>query len=412
MQFLVALTVTLPAVAENLPTSSSTDWTITLSAALKETFDSNVYLQDQTSRAQRESLVTTLQSQLIAKWNGSSWLNAALCYQPEANWFHAETSENFVLQRAVLNLSGRGDDISYESATSLVLINGDSASLIWTGPGGAPATGAATVRDRRDATVYRSSFRVTREFGDWFARPVATFYLHDFQTDQRAIPGYQSFVDRGEVTVGADLGRRFGAWSAWSGYRYGVQNQARLLQFPEEYDSTFHRILFGAEGSLATWLKFNVTLGPEFRRYGDKVHPTFGARDEFNIYVDASCILTPTAKDTLGFLAKRFEQPGASGRAAYEDSTYEITWRHKFNAAWTAGLSGRAYGTAFLKPAQRDDWILSQSAFLNWTINQNWNAELSYAHESGETTTPGASGREYERHLVALGLRYNFGGWP
>src|SRR5690606_11888828 len=123
-------------------------------------------------------------------------------------------------------------------------------------------------------------------------------------------------------------------------------------------------VLFGIEGRFTSWLKGSVNLGPEFRRYGNKVHANFGDRDELNFYVEANLTLTPTDADEITLLAKRFEQPGSSGRAAYEDSTYEIAWRHKFCDTWTVGLCGRAYGTAFLKPAQRDDWIFSESVFV------------------------------------------------
>lgn len=406
--FLVLLTVAWSSAGESLISTNAASWKISATATLKETFDSNVYLQDEANLARRESLVTSLRSQFVMRWMESPVGNATISYQPEAHWFHSESSENFVLQRAVMDLSGRATDTGYEFITSAVLIDGDSSGLIWSGPGGAPATGAATVRDRRDAAVYRSSLRITQNFGAWFARPVATFYLHDFQTDHRATPDYQSFVDRGEVTAGLDLGYRGESVVLWIGYRYGAQEQARLLQFPEEYDSRFHRVLFGIEGRFTSWLKGSVNLGPEFRRYGNKVHANFGDRDELNFYVEANLTLTPTDADEITLLAKRFEQPGSSGRAAYEDSTYEIAWRHKFCDTWTVGLSGRAYGTAFLKPAQRDDWIFSESVFVNYRLRKSLDMELSYTHESGETTTPAASGREYRRHLVAIGVRYQF----
>lgn len=406
--FLALLTLPRPTNAQSLPKHEPAPWQFAASATLKETFDSNVYLQDQTPLARRESLLTVVQPQVSAKWQATPEFTAALAYQPEATWFHSEPTEDFVLQRAAATFSGRVGRTSYESATTVVAIAGDSAGPTWTGLGGAPATGGAAVRDRRDAAVYRTSLRLTQELGKWFVRPNAAFYLHDFQTDQRATPGYQNYVDRSEVTAGLDTGRRLGALTMWAGYRYGVQEQARLLQFPEQYDSRFHRILAGWEGDPAGWLKFNLTLGPEFRHFGSRVPTSFGDRHRLNFFLDASLTLLPTPDDTLTLSGRRFEQPGFSGRGVYQDSTYDLCWRHKFNQTWTAGVSGRAYGTAFLKPVQRNDWIFSQSTFLNWAPRPDVNVEISYTHETGATTTPNAAGREYTRHLVTLGLRYNF----
>lgn len=403
--------LTLGAVSpgQNLPGGTNFTGQFYAVAGSKETFDSNVYLQDQTDQARRESLVTSLQAHAGLKWGNASNFAASLTYQPEANWFHSERTEDFYLHRVGAALAGATGPAAYEFTASVVVIDGDSVGPTWTGPGGAPATGGTVVRDRRDATVTRGNFRVTRNWGGWLVRPGGSFYRHDFQTEHRDPGGgYQNYVDRSELTFGGDLGRSLELATVWMGYRFGRQEQARLLQFPEEYDNRFHRILFGAEGRLADPLKFAVTVGPEFRRYGEKVPADFGRRDELNLFVDARFTFAPTPRDTVTAEVRRFEQPGASGRAAYEDSTYELGWRHQFHRDWVAGVGGRAYGTAFLKPALRNDWIFSQSAFLNWSLNRKLDAEFSYTHESGRTRTPNATGREFERHLVSIGLRYNF----
>jgi hypothetical protein len=396
--------------AMNAQTNAS--WKFSSAVGLKETFDNNVFLQSETVQANRESIITTLLPQCGGSWNPTPAFNAALSYSPEVTWFHSESSEDFVLHRTALNLSGRMNQTSYEANTTVVCINGSSVSPTWTGAGGAPAVGGPAVRDRRDAAVYRSSLRLTQELGKWLVRPAATFYVHDFQTQHRSTPGYQNFVDRSEFTGGLDLGRRLPPLTAWLGYRFGVQDQARLLQFPEEYDSTFQRVLLGWEGAPLSWAKFNFILGPEFRRYANTVPTTFGDRDRVNLFMDASLTLTPTKCDLLTFSVKQFEQPGFGGRSGYNDLTYDAAWRHKFNNSLTAGVGGRIYNTDFLTPVMRDDWLYSGSAFLNWNINKQWNAEASYSYESGQSKVANTSGREYTRHLVSLGLKYNVLFWP
>lgn len=68
----------------------------------------------------------------------------------------------------------------------------------------------------------------------------------------------------------------------------------------------------------------------------------------------------------------------------------------------------RAYNTDFLAPVVRNDWVLSGNALVNYTLAARWNAEMSYVYERGLTRTANASGREYERHLIALGIKYTF----
>jgi hypothetical protein len=408
----VALLLVLPAWASaqtNSPAKPS-PWKFGASVGVKETFDSNVYLQDQTPQANRESLVTTILPQVAATWKPGAAFSAALTYSPEVTWYHSESSEDYVLHRGVLNLSGKLDQTAYDWTTTAVLIDGSSIGPTWTGPGGAPAAGGPAVRDRRDAAVYRSNLRVTQTVGEWLVRPAATFYLHDFQTVQSAAAGYQNYVDRSEFTGGLDAGRRIKSLTAWLGYRFGVQDQDQLLASPVQYDSTFHRVLFGLEGAPLSWLKFNVVLGPEFRHYDDKDNklPVGFDPDRVLLFVDSSLSLLPTKADTVTLSIKQFQQPGFGGRSAYTDLTYDLGWRHKFNATWTTGLSGRAYNTDFLAPVSRDDWIFSGSAFVNWAVTKKLNAEASYTFESGESMIPNTSGREYTRHLVALGVKYVF----
>jgi hypothetical protein len=383
-------------------------WKLSGSIAVKELYDSNVYLQSQTSLANQESLVTTVIPQIVGNWNPSPALNAVLSYTPEVAWYHSESSENNVTHRGLLNLSGRADKTAYELGGTVVLIDGSSIGPTWTGQGGAPAAGGIPVRDRRDATVYRSNFRLTPQLGRWFVRPAATFYFHDFRTEQSSATGYQNYVDRSEVTGGLDLGVRLSSVSVWAGYRYGFQDQAQLLQYPEVYDNTFNRVLFGVEGTLVSWLKMNIVLGPEFRRYGAQVPATFGDHNVLNVFADASLTFLPTKQDTMTLSVRQFQQPGFSGRSAYDDLTCDLAWRHKFNDSFTVGASGRAYNTDFLYPVIRDDWIYSGSAFINWCITKQWNVEASYSYEAGESLIVNTSGRDYSRHLVALGLKYNF----
>jgi hypothetical protein len=384
-------------------------WSYAVSATIKGSFDSNVYLQSLTPLANESSLVTAVGGDLKGTWKSADTINVSLAYRPELVFYHSESSEDHVNHRALLDLRAALGASLIEFGNQLHWIDGSRVGPTWTGPGGAPAAGGPGVRDRRQAAVWRSRLSWTQALESWFVRPLATVYLHDFHTEHRATAGYQNYVDRNEVTAGLDLGRRLSdTWSASLGYRFGQQRQAQLLDFPERYNNTFHRVLAGVEGNIATRVKLNLTIGPEFRRYGNHVPIAFGDHDRLNLFFDATAVLRPTDRDTFTLSARQFQQPGFSGRAAYDDLLAELAWRHRLSQTWTIGVGGRAYNTDFLAPVIRDDWIFSANALLNWAVAPRLNAECSYQFEDGQTRDWNAAGRTYARHLVALGLRYDY----
>lgn len=390
------------------PSARSARWGVGLTSAVREAFDSNVFLQDETQAGDHASFVTTWLGQATGTWTSAPW-KARLGYQPEASFFHAEPTEDFFAHRAQAELSFDRGGTRAELSGSAALFDGDSEGPTWTGPGGAPATGGPAIRDRRDAAVYRGGLRLTQAWGPWLVRPTATGYDHDFRTAQRIAPGYQNYVDRKEFTVGADFGNRLAPpLSVGLGYRYGEQDESPLLGFPEEYDSRFHRLLGWVEGRVLPWLDVAVSAGPEMRRYGDRVPASFGDHDEANFFVDASLTLTPGKSDKVTVSAKQFEQPGFGGRSAYEDLTFDVGWRHGLTKRWTVGVGGRAYNTDFLAPVVRNDWVLSVHGLVQCNLTQALAAEGSYQFEEGSTEDPQASAREYTRHLVSLGLKYTF----
>jgi hypothetical protein len=387
---------------------STNSYSFTASLALKESADSNVYLQSTTPLANQESMVTSVLPQAGFSWKPQAAFNATVSYAPEFVSFHAEPDEDFALHRVGLTLGGALDQVTYECINTVVLIEGNDLSPTWTGAGGAPAAGGPAIRDRRDAAVFRNTSRVKWSAGEWMFRPGAAVYVHDFQTRQSLAPGYQNSVDRNEVQLGVDFGHSVGAdLVGFAGYRFGIQDQAQLFQFPEEYDNKFHRFLLGAEGKWLKWLKANLSLGPEYREYAESVPAGFD-RTEWNLFVDASLTVAPSQTDTITASIKQFEQPGFGGRSAYEDLTYDLGWRHRVDEKLIIGLGGRAYNTDFLDPVKRNDWVLSPHVLANYTFSKSLSAELSYVYEEGISRVPDTAGREYSRHVVAMGLKYVF----
>ena len=171
---------------------------------------------------------------------------------------------------------------------------------------------------------------------------MATSYYHDFLTDQRHEPAsglyyYENYVYRQDVNGGVDVGYDVGKETFLVlGYRYGQQDQGELLGERSPYNSKYHRILAGVEGSPVKWLKLNVPARPGI--------PPLRPRHTHHFWPERIAVLRrcfrhglPTKADTVTFRWTRYEQPAFSSQSVYEDIKYDLPWRHKFCDQFTAG---------------------------------------------------------------------------
>lgn len=375
-------------------------------ATLEQSYDTNVMLESVTDLAEIESWVTALSANLGAEWRATSGSSARLGYAPTWTQFSARGSEDSIAQRLTASLSGKTLGATYAVQGSAAFVDGSHDSVVFAGTGGAPATGGATVRDRRDQGVYRGSFRAEWKRDDWFARPVASLYIADFRTRQSAQPGYLNHVDRDDLTAGLDLGRTLKSGvSAYLGYRHGGQDQDKLLAHPEEYDNSYDRILAGLDGKLAPWLSVALAAGPELRRYGPRVHASFPDRELTLLYLDAIATATVSRTDVVAVQAKQFQQLSFAGRGAFDDLNVDLAWRHTFSPHASAGLTLHAYNTDFLKPACRDDWLWTARAQGSYALSDTWTVEASLLLERGDSAIAEMPGREYDRSVTSLSLR-------
>ncbi len=376
---------------------------------VEETFDSNVYLQSTTPRADLSSWVTSVGASLDLATRPGAERTASFSYAPAWTVFHSARLEDFTAHRfsASTQVPVSGGKVSAQASAGF--IDGDDESLVWTGVGGAPAVGAPSVRDRRDQAVYRASIRSEWTSGHLLIRPTGTFYWGDFQTAHRATAGYQNFVDRGDFAVGADVVTTLAPkLLSGLGVRVGGQEQARLLDYPEEYDNRYVRVLALLEGPVARWCSVALSVGPEFRHYGEHVHATFEDRSLTNLFVDASVTFTPTKGDSVVFVARQFQQMSSSGRGAFDDRNLDLAWRHTFSPHASGALVLHAYNTEFLRPAVRDDWVYTARLQGVLTLTEGWTLDASVVLEEGASDIPHLSGREYTRQAVSLALRTRF----
>ena len=407
----------------SLTAGAVTNLTYKAEVTVKESFDGNVYLQDEipspavTSavRPFQESFVTSVTPRVALEYDPCAAFGVSLGYAPEVTFYHAAPSEDYVAHRGNVAFRGAVEEAPWEQANSFIWIDGSDECLVFGGPGGAPAIGGVPIRDRRAAFVYRGGFKAAWTFNErWFIRPVATAYVHEFFTKQfdSRLPqfaGYENYVDRNDVNGGLDAGVRIADNTrVFAGYRYGYQDEGHLITEPGiEYDNRYHRVLFGIEGRPVPWLRLAVVLGPDFH------HSTAVTRTNFNgnytvLFVDSTVTILPTAQDSIALTMRQYTQPAFASCSIYQDTTYDLTGRHKFDERWAGAAGFRAYVGDWRAPVRREGWIYNVSGSLSCAFNDRISAEAAYSYDWADSVVPNTSGREFTRHLGSLSVKCIF----
>jgi hypothetical protein len=408
-------------------------------ATVKETYDSNIYLQDNAPtaanvaaaraagfrpvEANKGSMVTTLTPKVGLDYKPGAAFNLSAAYSPEIALYTSAEDEDYVTHRGTLNFNGQVDQTAWELLNTATYIQGSRQGPTFARPDDIPAIGGIPLRDRRAAFIFRNGFRLTQTVGDWFFRPVASAYIHDFQTDQhyqasKTQFSYENYVDRQEISGGLDVGYDVGRKTFLvAGYRYGRQDQFTLpgaggTTLHSTYGNAFHRILLGVEGSPASWLKLAVLAGPDIRRF-DSGTPAGFNRNNMLVYWDASATVLPDQCDTLTLKSTRYEQPAFSSFSMYQDIKTDLAWRHKFNDQFSAQIGFTLYIGDWQQPVNRDDWIYTPSAALDYNFNKHLSTELSYSYDWVDSKVPASvepltDSHEFTRHLVSLAVKYTF----
>jgi|YelNatPaOPRAMG01_1025707.scaffolds.fasta_scaffold03292_9 hypothetical protein len=409
--------------------------------SIKETYDSNVYLQDTAptntaSRAfpaKKDSWVTTLTPRVGLDYKPDPVFNLSAFYAPDIVFYHDADSEDHYAHRVGLTLGGKTDDLAWDQVNSFTYIDGSHLGALFARPQDVPAVGGIPLRERRDSLMYRGTARLTWTIGKVFLRPVGFGYLHDFRTTQllrnqvqarfgNAPYVYVNEYDRRDLNGGLDLGYKV-AEKTWlvAGYRYGRQDQFRgpsvfdpdrMADSP--YDSVYHRLLVGVEGAPVSWLKLAVLAGPDIRDWQHTTPAGFN-RSEILYWVDATATVLPTKADTIVLLNRRYEQPAFTSQSVYEDITYSISWKHKFDDHWTTTAGFQIYIGDWQAPVSREDRIYTPSASVTYAY-KHLAVELAYSYDWVQnkagavpgTQTAFAEGREFTRHMVSLVGRYSF----
>jgi Putative beta-barrel porin 2 len=378
-----------------------------VSVTLSEWFDSNVFLQDVTSQAHRQSMVTAVAPFFGLEWNPQPEFHLAANYSPNVVRYASDPTEDHTDHRGNLNFGGQFGDATYEVLNSATWIDGSRQGVTYTGPGGAPAIGGIDVRDRRQALNLKQSFKLQYPIGDWFLRPVGGWYMNDYKTAYSSAPGYENYASRDDINGGVDIGYKvYEKTYAVVGYRAGHQDQAALPGSPLEYSNDYNRFVFGGEGSPLPWLKFALLAGPEIHYYGPNTTAGF-YNNQSQLYVDFSATVTVGKADSVVLSAKRYTRPGYTGRSMLTECLCDALWKHKFTEALSANLGFTAYLADYF-PTCRDDDIYTPAVGLAYQFNKHFSAELRYSYDVANSEVPNTDAREFQRQIAMLSLRYTF----
>lgn len=389
-------------------------WLTELSLEVRESFDSNVYLQKVTEQANQGSLITTIHptigikvKDLFLDSSGDDLNNAfTFKYSPSVNIYHAEPSEDHTLHKVNTAFGGKNDEWTWKIANMFLYTDGSMEAPIYTGPG-TPAIAHFQVRDRREAIQNRGNVMVRYDIDDeWFIRPKASTVLYDFMAHQRqGLAGYQNYVDRYGVQGGADVGYKFIPNTYFTvGYQFGHQQQSRLSWIATDADNTFHQVLFGIEGKPWDWLKVNIVGGPDFRFYENQIAAGFD-QSPTKSFVKAVLTATITEDDTLTFKTHRLTWLSSAGRVPYEDIKYTLIYKHNFEDVVTLSALAQAYNGDTDQPWFSEDYIYTLGTGLVWHIDDYWSAMVDYSFDHAETENNNGAfpGREYQRHIISVG---------
>lgn len=403
-------------------------WLSELSVTTKESYDSNVFGTDtdKPGSSPRVANVSSWVTSVTPKvaFNFSSLLDyskdeektidtLSLSYAPEVARYHEAATENYEAHRINTQVKGKVESFSYNFENALTFIVGNRNTPLYNQ---VSCYGSGLVRERRDQIQDRAKLCLRNDWDQIFVRGVGSVTYYDLNTYQynnnlATYSGYQDYVDRYEVNGGADAGYKITKDFALTfGYRHGYQYQQTYSWVDVNSTNDFNRVLAGLEGKPFKWLKVEFQGGPDFHYY--ETQKQVGHADELTrAYLDGSATAEITSKDALVFRVKQWQWVSSTGICTYEDKTFDFTYRRKLLDRLSASFGYTILGATYDAPTVRSDWQYTYSVGLKYDINEHLSVTGDYSfiqgvNESDISNLP--PGREFDRHLVCLGVKATF----
>ncbi len=395
-----ALLATAAAAAE--PASAGPAWETVAGASIG--WDSNTYLAEFGPLANRESAVGTAFARIGAKFTSG----LALSWSATATEFSDESDEDNLKQTLGASWTRKLDRLAWSAVTEFALVDGDDRGVDY-GFGVGSAFSTAAPRERRDQWQNKTDLSLRHDTPAGFVRAVGKLQYWDMRT---AAANGCNYVDRHDVQGGVDLGRSLGGTGpeVYLGYRRGHQFQdddaaPAALAAPAGASNRYERALVGVDGSPVKSLKVAAQVGWTGHDYDAEY--AGDAREE-GVFTDAVLTWSVTKSDELQFKTGQARTISTTGKNSILSTTHQLSWKHTFNAAWTAALCGRL-AEAEYAPFPRDDIDYTALASLTWNATDALACTLAFSQDWGRNHLNQLAGlaearREFDRAFVSIGV--------
>jgi opacity protein-like surface antigen len=364
----------------------------------------------------------------------------SLIYQPDKATYSQASGEDFTAHRINTTLKGKSGSLSF-SLDDAFLYN-DGSKL---GPtyalnqlAGAAANqndkyrnslAHAPARERRNQVQDRYTAFVQYDTRYVFFRPISALNFIDmrtqlFNTSLAPHEGYQDYVGRYDVNVGADLGFKVAPnWAVTLGYRDGYQYQgqyAPAINSDQHFSSNhYQRLLLGVEGRL-DWLGVKLTAGPDFREFNPDT-PISDLRTT-RYYGEAAVIANLSKTQSLTLNYKDYIFVSSTGLVPYEEYTCSLLYHWSVTRRLGVDLGAKLFehnytlgnDTAGSAPSLREDLDYEGQGGITFAFTPRLVASLSYTYDDGRNglgSLPAKYAptyRDFEEGVFSAGLQYRF----
>lgn len=402
-------------------------WLTELSITTKEVYDSNVLGTD-VNRASTFPKVANISSWMTSVTpkvavNFAPFLELdkgdkavevlSLSYAPEVVRYYDAATENHEAHRIGTQIKGKVDSFSYSVDNAFMYLDGSKTSPQYNTTS---AYGSAIPRERRDQVQERGTIILRNDWEQWFVRGVAntTYYeLHTDVYDPATRPGWTNWVDRYDVNGGIDFGYKITKdFAATLGYRRGYQYQQNFNWASGAPANTndYDRMLIGVEGKPVKWLKVEVQGGPSFHYYNKNEMAAGHDSQITQCFIEGKASIELSPDDTLALRVKQWQWVSSTGVSSYEDKTYGASYTRKWLKQFSSTVGITVQDSHYNAPMIRDDWYYTYSLGLKYDLNEHFSftADYSYSRAENGVSENMAWGREFERNLVALGVKAAF----
>jgi hypothetical protein len=236
--------------------------------------------------------------------------------------------------------------------------------------------------------------------------------------------GYQDYVDRYDVNVGADLGFKLNpGWALILGYRDGYQFQqqfAEAINSDQHFSSNhYQRILLGLEGKL-DWLTVKLAAGPDFRDFNPDTPISNLHTTRFYGEAAVTAEFSPSQSITANY--KDYIFVSSTGLVPYEEYTYSLVYHSSVTKKLGLNLGAKFFehnytlgnDVAGSAPSLRDDFDYEGLAGITYAVTPHLIASAGYNFDDGQnglSSLPAKyepSYRFFKEGVFSVGLQYRF----